>query len=131
MHRRDRPHTKIGFCTSARLFPLSRAARDDHKRVLISHADTDTGSLLTDNGFGVVAALLGALSTPEAIRHEEPAPVRLNQAAKQKGKVPFAPMIVIDMRASHVAKSQPRGSTGWTFTPHWRRSHLRTLAEAA
>lgn len=101
----------------------------DHKRVLISHADTDTGSLLTDNGFGVVAALLGALSTPQAIRHEEPAPVRLNKQREQKGKVPIAPMIVIDVRASHVAKSQPRGSTGWTVAPHWRRSHLRTLAD--
>jgi hypothetical protein len=101
----------------------------DHKRVLVSHADTDSGALMTDNGFGVVAALLGALSTPQAIRHEEPAPTRLNKQREKKGKVPIAPVIVIDVRASHLAKSQGKGSAGWTVSPHWRRSHLRTLPD--
>ncbi|WP_435528487.1 ribbon-helix-helix domain-containing protein [Mesorhizobium shangrilense] len=62
---------------------------------------------------GVVAALLGALSTPQAIRHEEPAPTRLNKQREKKGKVPVAPVIVIDVRASHLAKSPGRGRPPW------------------
>ncbi|MFA1677230.1 hypothetical protein ACDY97_32140 [Rhizobium mongolense] len=101
----------------------------DHKRVLVSHVNSDSAALMTDNGFGVVAALLGALSTKQAIRRDEPAPDRLNKQRERKGRPPIRSMIVIDVRVNHMARPQHQGSSGRTVPPHWRRGHVRTLAD--
>ena len=101
----------------------------DHKHVLVSHADNDSTQLLVDTGFGVSAALIGALATPQAIRREEPAPARLNKQRLQKKKPPIGPMIVIDVRASQQASQNRKGEGGWTVKPHWRRGHIRHLAD--
>ncbi|WFS69598.1 hypothetical protein CFBP4996_26355 (plasmid) [Agrobacterium leguminum] len=101
----------------------------DHKRVLVGNVNSDAGALMTDNGFGVVAALIGALSTRQAIRRDEPAPDRLNKQRERKGRPPIRSMIVIDVRANHMSKSDHDGSSGQTVIPHWRRGHTRTLAD--
>ncbi|GAA5666010.1 hypothetical protein Brsp07_04519 [Brucella sp. NBRC 14130] len=101
----------------------------DHDHVLISHADSESAGLLVENGFGVVKALMGALATPQAIRSEQPAPDRLNKQRASKGKTPIGPVIVIDVRASKQAASMRKGEGGWIVRPHWRRGHLRHLAD--
>ena len=101
----------------------------DHKHVLVTHADSDSAGLLVDAGFGTVAALLRALATPQAIRREEPAPDRLNKQRERKGRLPIGPIVVIDVRASQRAAAQRKGEGGWTVRPHWRRGHIRRLAD--
>ncbi len=101
----------------------------DHKSLLVSGADQPTAELMTNNGFGVVAALLGALATPQAVRVEEPAPVKLNKNRLVKGRPTIAPRIVIDVRASALARSGSATGGGGTVRPHWRRGHLRHLGD--
>jgi hypothetical protein len=119
-HRRD------GF---AFLNQIGKKIIGDHKHVLISNADNDSTQLLIDTGFGVAAALIGALATPQAVRREEPVPERLNKQRAQKKKPPIGPMIVIDVRASQQASLSRKGEGGWTVKPHWRRGHIRHLAD--
>ncbi len=101
---------------------------DDHKVVLIGGANSDTGGLFVENGFATVKALIGALATPQAIRTEEPAPAKLNKARLAKGKPPISTVIKIDVRASRQAAAQRKSEGGWSVKPHWRRGHLRHLA---
>lgn len=101
----------------------------DHKHVLISHADSDSAGMLVENGLGTVKALLGALATPQAIRHEEPAPEKLNRQRIRKGKVPISSRIVIDVRATKQAAAARKSEGGWTVKPHWRSGHVRRLAD--
>lgn len=84
----------------------------DHKRVLISGADSDSAALMTDNGFGVVAALLGALATPHAVKLEETEPVKLNKHRERKGRPPIGSLIVIDVRESEMVRSGSGGGGG-------------------
>lgn len=119
-HRRD------GFVF---LNQIGKKIIGDHKHVLISNADNDSTELLVNAGFGVAAALIGALATPQAVRREEPAPDRLNKQRAQKKKPPIGPVIVIDVRASQQASESRKGEGGWTVKPHWRRGHIRHLAD--
>lgn len=119
-HRRD------GFVF---LNQIGKKVIGDHKHVLVSNADNDSTKLLVFSGFGVAAALIGALATPQAVRREEPAPDRLNKQRAQKKKPPIGPVIVIDVRASQQASESRKGEGGWTVKPHWRRGHIRHLAD--
>lgn len=99
----------------------------DHKNVVISHADNDSSGLLVDNAFGVVKGLLGALATPQAIRRNEPAPLKLNRQRAKKGKETIRPVIVIDIRATQHSAAARRAAGGYSVRPHWRRGHIRHL----
>lgn len=101
----------------------------DHKHILVSDAQNPSTMHLTDLGFEVAAALIGALATPQAIRRDEPAPVKLNKQRLQKGREPIGPMVVIDIRASKQAAAAKRGEGSYTVRPHWRRGHIRHLAD--
>lgn len=117
---------KTGF---AFVNQLGHKVVGDHKHVLVTHADSDSAGLLVDTGFGVVSALLGALATPQAVRREEPAPDRLNKQRVRKSRPPIGPVVVIDVRASQLAADARKGEGGWTVRPHWRRGHIRHLAD--
>jgi hypothetical protein len=77
-----------------------------------------------------VAALIGALGTPKALRSVEPAPERLNRQRHLKGRPEIRSHIVVDLRADKNYTSSEQGTHGgWTMKPHWRRGHVRTLAD--
>lgn len=120
----NKPRTGMGFVNQT-----GYKITGDHKRVLISGADSDSAALMTDNGFGVVAALLGALATPHAVRHQEAEPIKLNKHRERKGRPPIASRIVIDVRESEMMRSGSGGGGGWKVKPHWRRPTIRTLAD--
>lgn len=60
-----------------------------HKLVLVSDMKNKVTGGLADMGFEVAAALIGALATPQAIRRNEPVPLKLNKQRIQKGRAPI------------------------------------------
>lgn len=66
------------------------------------------------------------MSTKYVVLRPEPAPDRLNKAREKKGRLPIGAKIFVSF-----AKTLPnvRGGTHASPVPHWRRGHLRTLAD--
>jgi hypothetical protein len=66
------------------------------------------------------------MSTKYVVLRPEPAPDRLNKARERKGRAPVGTKIFVSF-----AKTLPnaRGGTHASPVPHWRRGHLRTLAD--
>ncbi|QYA17549.1 hypothetical protein [Rhizobium sp. AB2/73] len=108
---------------------VGHKAMGDHRHILISGAENDSTAGLSDIGFEVTAALIGALATPQAIRREEPAPSKLNKHRIRKGREPIGGTIVIDVRASGRYANSKRGEGSYSVPAHWRRGHTRTLQD--
>jgi hypothetical protein len=76
-----------------------------------------------------VYALLGALGTPKAWRRTDPAPDKLNRARRLRGKPEIRSQIIIDLTPEKNLVRPPGSKGGWSVKPHWRRGHVRTLAD--
>jgi hypothetical protein len=99
--------------------------------IRVAAADnTHVGKGSITSTYWAVAALIGALGTPKAKRSVEPAPEKLNRQRQHTGRPAIRSQIVIDLRpAQNVSPSDKSRHGGWTVRPHWRRGHIRSLAD--
>jgi hypothetical protein len=92
--------------------------------------NTPTYMESTRSAVRAVAALIGALGTPKSWRVEQLAPEKLNRQRRLKGKPEIRSQIIIDLSTNKNTEVGEKGvSGGWFVRPHWRRGHIRTLAD--